>query len=382
MQQVLQDSYYGSPGDGRIPGSGKLEKARNLIQQIILTAPFSCHISENDDAARIVNYALRLHPSPSRLSWIWDTTRNFMEYIMNWGEEHNEDKKPLFIPLTIDSGSVMLLMRADDKLWQCCSNIYNEYCERFARVRHLLPFHLSVTIFYYKSPLYVAIDAARRFNRLAMEMGEKLWTVREDVKRENDHYLLELEDHRQRRIIWKIPALLPNGKKDTFYSWFWVEGNNRFPVHVSELKQGQQIYVYPSTFDYEILDTTTRRYDIRLTDNDSRPHLFCASRGPRPYPLSVWDSWQDIKTLIKKIDTSQRKHLVEQLGYVHANWHREDEEEARQGLCEDLLNVILGKYATKEQKDKLLAMAMDGSLFDFVEWYDFICQIDKKQEEK
>jgi hypothetical protein len=342
----------------------------------VLNAPFSHHLL--NDVDKVINYAVRLHPAPSRLARMWETTGEFVKYILHWGER----KKTSYIPLTIDSGSVMLLMRADDKLWQCCSNIYNEYCERFARVRHLLPFHLSVTIFYYKSPLYVAIDAARRFNRLAMEMGEKLWTVREDVKRENDHYLLELEDHRQRRIIWKIPALLPNGKKDTFYSWFWVEGNNRFPVHVSELKQGQQIYVYPSTFDYEILDTTTRRYDIRLTDNDSRPHLFCPSRGPRPYPLSVWDSWQDIKTLIKKIDTSQRKHLVEQLGYVHANWHREDEEEARQGLCEDLLNVILGKYATKEQKDKLLAMAMDGSLFDFVEWYDFICQIDKKQEEK
>ncbi|WP_456471320.1 hypothetical protein, partial [Caminibacter sp.] len=213
LQQVLQDSFYGDERDGRIEGKSRLDKARNFITDYLLKTPFSHHLK--DEAAKIINYSLRLHPAPSRLSSIWDSTRNFLNRILTLGESY----KIPYIPLVIDSGSVMFLMRADEKLWQCCLDIYNEYCNHFARVRHLLPFHLCVTVFYHKSPLYVAIDAARRFRRVAMEeIGEKLWKVKEDVRREGENYILELEDHRQRDVIWKIPALLPNGREDRFYT--------------------------------------------------------------------------------------------------------------------------------------------------------------------
>jgi len=377
LKKLFNDNSIGSLSDGRVPGENKAEKAKNFIEEIVLKAPFSKHLKDNVN--KVINYAARLQPAPSRLVRIWETTEEFVKHPLYWCER---ERIP-YIPLVIDSGSVMFLMRADERLWQCCLDIYNEYCNRFGRVRHLLPLHLSVIVFYYKSPLYVAIDAARRFRRLAMEeIGEKLWEVKEEVKREGENYILELKDHRQRDVTWKIPIFLPNGKEDRFYTWFWVEGISNFPVHIKDLKKGQKIYVYPSTFDYEVLDTTTRRYDIRL-NNNGRPHLFCGEDGPRPYPLSIWEKWSNMEKVIQKVESSQRKHLIEQLAHIYATWNRQGEEEAKRGLCEDLIDVIFSDALKREKlvkKEDLLKMTMDGSIFDLIEWYEFICKKDKKQE--
>ena len=367
-KELLRDTKIGEE-DGRVEGKDRREKVVNFIKQRVLSAPFDDCLKT--DTARIFNYINRKQPAPSRLFAIWEGSREFLKNGRGICEAYGID----YVPIELDYGESMFLVPAS-RAWEVVKHLYFTYTERFVRVRHLLPLHLRVVVFYYKAPLYVALDAARRFKKIVLQTKKTLWQVQK-VHGDGSQYTLTLKDHKGEAVTWHVPLYLPSKggqkKTDYFYPYFLVEGEEH-PRHISEIKAGQRLYIYPSSFDYEILDATIRRYDIYLQPDGTRPHPFFKSGGPRPYALSVIERWGKIWDMFEAIERHQKSILVEMLASV-LNWQ---ERATKQRLAEDLLRQCLGdKLAESGLGLKTLTdMALKGELLDLLEWQEFISKCD------
>lgn len=368
LQQIFYDHRLGTEGDGRAPGENGLEKGINYLRDTVLMAPFASHLS--GEHARLVNYALRKHPAPSRLARIWNSTLDFCCSPMSWCENNRIP----YSTISLDPGRFLILVAAREAEG-LLNAIHGEYGKRFGRVRHHLALHLSATVFYYKSPLYIGIDASRRFADIGLQRSDapQWWEVN-GVEGGADETAITLCTTRGRQVVFKYPRKLPNGKDDRFYPWFWVQENQEHPVHLDELKKGSRVAVRPGSFDYEVLDATSRRYDIRM-DDTARPHPVKRSAGPRPYPLETLDQFQRLKEVLNQVEVSQLKHLQELIGRLHRDWNNPrcgDSGETLRGVAEDILRNVLEKNLWRAHGREMLAMACDGSLFDLLEWYFFI----------
>jgi len=102
----------------------------------------------------------------------------------------------------------------------------------------------------------------------------------------------------QTHDVW-YPYWRVKGKPTNRTRWFTGPDGEHW-VHVCDLQEGDQVAFTPSTFDYEFLDTTARRFEVSYDASGQR-------RGPerrqRPYLLEELDklekAWKDISHLSK-----------------------------------------------------------------------------------
>lgn len=360
LRQLFCDTRLGRMNDGRVEGNTKIEKLENYISRIVLAAP---SIARQEESTRIAVYALRQHPAPSRITRVAGITENICREAFFFCERA---KIPYF-PVSLDPGRFMILVSAD-YAWTIITRMYDHYVKSAGRVRHLLPLHLSAAVFYKKFPLYVAIDAMRRCSTVQLSAGKKQnWTLKSREKQE-ENYLLQWQDPGGRPVSWRMPAMTPNNKPEHFFSWFWDVDKKR-PVRLDQLEAGASYPVCPSTFDYEVLDATVRRYDIRVGANGkSRPHLFCGDAGPRPFPLEVLDQtqWRDAAKALQKVEKHQLSRLLAFITSLHSQWKNCPADVFR-AQTKDYLRLTM-----EQSTDAMVDMAVSGALFDIIEWQHFI----------
>ena len=261
-------------------------------------------------AAAMLLWGARQHPSPSRLARVWEELGAFTAWASGLKQAGREDcgrqTEPeesdwLRLPLTRDVTSFQLIVPARDA-WRVLHDIHAAYVRRFGRVRHILPLHLSAGIFRRKAPLYIAMDAARRFRALAENSGPRFWELLGSA-RGQETTRLEWRTHDGRKVVWDVPHLLPNrkkdgsGREDLFRTWYLAEGA-ALPTHLSRLVPGTRYHVWPSSFDFEVLDASVRRYDIRYRGGPRFWELLGSARGQETTRLEwrthdgrkvVWD---------------------------------------------------------------------------------------------
>ncbi len=326
-------------------------------------------------AQRIIRFALRRHPSPSRMTRAWDEVRAFMRGAFALAQ----DLGIQFVPLSCDAGRFQILMSARHSL-HFMQELAKRYEERFGQVRHLLPLHLSASIFYHKAPLYIAMDAARRFELMARERQDEKWELLScEPTDHGEAYALTWRAQDGREVHWSVRARLPSGEYDAFHTWF--NDDRGIPVPLKDLEPHRKYAVRPSTFDFEVLDASTRRYDIHALTGDGettarRPHFMVPhAPGPRPYPLSELPQWQSSGTVAAvfasdKVTQSQRKIALELVSRLHNDWDPVKDRETFISMLRDILSNTLGLSGSK--LDAMAQAALDGTFFDLYEWYDFI----------
>jgi len=208
--------------------------------------------------------------------------------------------------------------------------LHQQYVKHFGKVTGRLPFSIGNIFFYKKIPMFVVLDTARRM----VENFEKLH------KKERQFILKNIPPAWQRTLLpqldikvasqetneeitWQLPLKLGDCSIDHFHPYMMVEKNqcNHNPkarvsflpaldgsaIHISELEQGDVIKAYPNYYDFEFLDTTTRRFDIQMKDTKKREHSFFGKNGTRPYLLEqlpdIQSLWQRLKSMPDLTDT-------------------------------------------------------------------------------
>ncbi|MGI5883104.1 MAG: hypothetical protein ACOX7L_08535, partial [Dethiobacteria bacterium] len=222
----------------------------------------------------------------------------------------------------------MCLLPADKAL-ELIRDIKSNYEKKMGQVRGRMPLHLGVIFADRYTPLRAILDAGRRMlNRQCWATFSELTLVPENDS--NGSYLLYLRLKEEGvTVCWPISKKVPGSLmiEDGWYSYFPVqklaereesratqemkgekgEGKGEEKkddednaagssvvtnelVHVKNLVKGDQVYLYPSIFDFEYLDSAGVRFEIAYGTRKRK----LSEKAHRPYLLEQIDELDEI----------------------------------------------------------------------------------------
>jgi hypothetical protein len=307
------------------------------------------------------------------------------------------------IPILTEPQVFLALVPAEKAL-EVVEHIRTEYETQFSKVRNRLPLHLNLVFFQRRTPLYVAMDAARRMLERKMPANQvwRILRIDDDLLSGEVSLSLDLKDDasdERRPLNVSISYGLGDPEKDdNYYPYIFVhqpvEGhpleqrqrcfkaplppaNNLTDlVHVRELKQGDEIYYMPSTFDFEFLDVAARRFELhyadgRRFDSQSRPDAHT-----RPFWLEDSTAIERVRTALLELSAAQRKQIIGLVETKRAEWMNPNSgsHTHRQFVDDVLRNAGSGWWAKLERTTRrtLCDWTNSGRLSDVLELYETI----------
>ncbi|GAN31762.1 MAG: CRISPR-associated protein Csx11 [Candidatus Brocadia sp. AMX2] len=212
--------------------------------------------------------------------------------------------------------------------------IYQKYREHFGKVMGRLPFSIGNIFFGSKMPMFVVLDAGKRmianFDNLADDKNKKAFYVNQTPEYTESNISFDLTSSLGKfckTLTWQLPYKLGNCDKDYHHPYFIVGSGGkdlsteRFTffktiagdvIHFTEIKEGDKLCVHPNYYDFEFLDSNTRRHDIHLKDGRRKSNV--AAFKSKPFLLDelnqkimrLWKEFMQGKQLKGITDTKLR----------------------------------------------------------------------------
>lgn len=216
------------------------------------------------------------------------------------------------------SPDIFLAVVPADKAIEICNLIHENYQKEFGKVYGRLPLSMGVLYFKPQMPMFIVLDGARRmlknFEILSQTpMQATIHKIDKTSESGKLHISLTAESWK-RNIDLSLPYALGNADKDYFHPYFLIQDgkdiSNRKSyfetpagkvVHYLELEEEDKIAFYPNFFDFEFLDSTTRRFDLHIGEKDKRPHIHFGPEGTCPYPLEMLSKIEDLWDVLTNI---------------------------------------------------------------------------------
>lgn len=164
--------------------------------------------------------------------------------------------------------------------------IYRKYRDYFGKVMGRLPFSIGNIFFGNKMPMFAILDAGNRmianFDNLGKYKNKNTFVVKQKPECSESNIKFDLTSSIggfYKTIAWHLPHKLGNCDKDYHHPYFIVDTNGNDlssvrstffktvvgdVVHFTEIEKGDKLCVYPNYYDFEFLDSNTRRHDICL----------------------------------------------------------------------------------------------------------------------
>jgi len=269
------------------------------------------------------------------------------------------------VPIYRVAGEFMLLCPGKYAL-EIVSLIRDEFYKRFEKVLGRLTLNIGIIYFKYKLPLYLVLDAGRRLIKEFEKLGFR--EVKFEVVRRDDHYIIpDLRLH--------VTPRLGDGTEDWYYSAVKVVDGDVY-VPLLSITKDAEIKLFLNYFDYEYLESTQNRFNIRLNAIGKRRHRVLGEFGPRPYKLEDIDVIFKMCSLIspdkKRVTTSEIRKLeyicaskIEEWGLKNRNI--KDDYKFKK-LVEASVRNICEKLNENEKKE-LIKSILSGMFFDVVELF-------------
>jgi len=302
------------------------------------------------------------------------------------------------IPILAEPSIFMAIVPADKAL-DLSRAIKEKYEKEMGKVRNRLPLTLGMVFAKSHTPISSLMDAGRRMLKNTSTVQK--WKVK-SVKDEDPcasgqkFRTLEFENG----IEWKVPVTMRDGQtKDIWYPYFYFgdnedgkpesreksfKGPDGWLVHASEIEKGDVLRILPSTFDFEFLDSSSRRFEIYYDDEGKRRDK---TKSLRPYLLEELDEFDIIWSIVgpEKLNRSQLKKVMYLLETKREEWPVEDKENVPvfQNYASDVLrnaNWKQIKPPEKEDFDKIVNAAVTGKLKDVIELYMDILRISENEQ--
>ena len=190
-------------------------------------------------------------------------------------------------------------------------NVLERYNRNFKYVYGKLPLHIGIIVQDYKKPLYVGINALRRIRRDVKDTS-KLW-----VSGDAGRFCIK----QKRKISPATPEELCNRTED-YYSLYWENSNNegylfyikpengwkKWVSTLDKFSSNDKVEYIPNTFDFEFLDTNTRRNDIYYV-SDRNYKRAKELKANRPYELEkYWEKFKIFRKIFSDKTSSSKLH--------------------------------------------------------------------------
>jgi len=283
----------------------------------------------------ILQFLLRKNPSPARLrrriwestEWFFDevknnildsikayrTKENFVQKVTDFKNLENEiieqEYKRYFSIIDPTPISWQFIIPTN-KVKEFIDKVQKLYYKNFKYVNGKLPLHIGIVVQNSKSPLYIGIKALRNIRR-----DIKSWN---EIKKEGSGLLEDLSCYFELNEI--------NNNAENFYSLYETD-NSDYDFYLLPSGKGVKKYnpkdefvIYPNTFDFEFLDTNTRRNDIYYQNGKRTVKL----KKNRPYNWSEWKYFKKFRDDFK--DKSNKLQTLVSLIYSKMEDWSNDEE--------------------------------------------------------
>lgn len=291
--------------------------------------------------------------------------------------------------ISVSPNLFMFLVPAS-KVFDSLLAIKSRYIERFGKVYGKLPLNMGLVYFKRKMPFFVVLDSARRYI--------------DCFKVQKEPIMKEIKEIAGNEIstdsgIIALPYKLGDGEIDYYHPYIMVEEegielSDITVKHILSLEKGDKIKIHPSSFDFQFLDTNTRRFDIVLNkETKKRRHDIVGKEGPRPYLLEDLEKFCRLKNIFEATGSWTP---IRDIGALTASKRQEwceegvfdDEEDVYEELIDsalenrisDLVEKKLGNW--KENKKFLKQRIIDGSYFDAIELFNSIMKMELRGDEK
>ena len=242
------------------------------------------------------------------------------------------------------------------------------------------------------------LDAGKRmvdnFDKLGR--GSIKFTVlkdKEDIASDTKFDLKCTLGNLDKTLTWRLPSRLGNCEDDFHHPYFIVNTNKESPpdnrksffktvagdvVHFLDIKAGDELQVYPNYYDFEFLDSNTRRYDITLDENNRRKSNVVDFKS-KPFLLDelgqkimcLWSELLQGKQLKGITDTKLRNLQSLWLTKYH-EWDASDDQEGYK-TWKDFVACSIRKEFSVGKDSKQYALLMEtinnGLFFDTLELY-------------
>jgi len=294
------------------------------------------------------------------------------------------------IPILTEPSLCLMLIPADKAL-ELAHKVKKEYEQQMGRVRDRLPLNLGLIFCNRRTPIRTVLEAGRAMLNISgkfdMDSG-KGWEDWRLMEKENSGGLCKLEF--DNGITWDTPVITGDrGQKDEWYprlyqgiSWEQGFGRKPEPKHICDLKprtsqtpkdKGHKVWVRPSHFDFEYLDTTARRFEIHYDENGRRP------RRTRPFYLEDLVRFDTLWKILKNLKNSQRNQVIYTIEATREMWHGQDLQKSwtdtifKQFVTDTLANATWTKDYKKwtdipqKQRQQLIDAGVRGELADLAE---------------
>jgi len=270
---------------------------------------------------------------------------------------------------------------------EIAKNIKEKYEKEMGKVRNRLPLILGMVFARSHTPLAALMDAGRRI--LKISTGEEDWVLNGDAGDCGTDCILNFDNG----ITWQIPVKMGDGvTDDIWYPYFYVngvpancsrafKGPKGWLVHVKELKKGYKVKIASSRFDFEFLDTSSRRFEVSYENGKRRD----TTKSERPYLLEEIDDFIRLwDTLSGGLVRSQIKNVISLIETKREEWLPEEGNNVFEKFVHDILHNANWKDGIPANIEELEKAAISGKLKDIVELNMDILKVrnmDKKEQE-
>ena len=226
--------------------------------------------------------------------------------------------------------------------------VMEEYDKNFKFVYGKLPIHIGIITQNYKKPLYVGLLALRRIRRdvkskdnktildilkITKNKGEFENLIKQKLLNNIKNYDLDLANSLENQDLNTIEQEIKNNaslknlnfefKNETeeYYSLHWNNSDNKeYNFYIKPDKNWKkwistidkfpcngEVEIIPNTFDFEFLDTNTRRNDIFYSEKEGYKRAL-KLKSSRPYELEThWGKFKAFKDLISDENFSRSR---------------------------------------------------------------------------
>ncbi|WP_457566913.1 CRISPR-associated protein Csx11 [Desulfurobacterium sp.] len=259
-----------------------------------------------------------------------------------------ESYKPYFTILSPTPVSWQFIIPAEN-IPAVIKNIQKEYYKNFRWVYGKLPLHIGVIIQNYKKPLYIGIKALRKIRRdnvkwedLKVELNWKELKARQKTAfryQEKPEITSQCEDFYS--IYEKTSG---TGK----YEFYLYPEKNKIKIWIDTTQNSSdtdKFKIYPNTFDFEFLDSNTRRNDIFYKSGKR----FLEFKSNRPYDLYHWDYFFNFREFFFSDEKSSSKlqKLVSLIYSKLEDWKKEEE-----SIKAFMLSAFVNILELRDEKSK------------------------------
>jgi hypothetical protein len=277
------------------------------------------------------------------------------------------------IRLLEEPRTFMALVPADKAL-HVAHAIKRKHETEMGKVRNRLPVGLGLVFAGVRTPLPAILDAGRRM--LTQPVAGEWWTLQTDAAPCGSGCLITFTNG----LAWKVPIKMGDGTTgDDWYPYFIVNGvprnqskaclwrGGRYLVHASCLKKGEKVFVTPSRFDFEYLDTAARRFEVSYESNRKRRG---ATQRNRPYYLEELCDFHEIWTILKdSLTTTQIRQLEGLIESKRSEWGSAQDQPTFSVFVRDVLASAEWKQGPPAQLGRVCDAAVQGQLSDILELY-------------